>query len=109
LPKLITYEERCLIEKLLKKGLSCSEIAKRINRSKNGVITEVRKNGGKEFYNAKEADKNSLLKFEEKKQKLKNINLKNTRQYYLKQRIANLEMQVEILYDTLKGLLKNDT
>ena len=106
--KPITFEERKEIQKLLSKGLSCSEISRYINRSKNGVVTEVRRGGGKDSYLAKKSQKEADLKNSIRCEKLKKINVGNKIQYYMKQRIENLEMQVEILYDTIKEIIKND-
>lgn len=104
----ITYEERVQIEKLLKKGLSCGKIAIEIGRSKNGVVAEVRERGGRDNYTAKQAQAIADEKNREKKEKLHKLNVGNKRTFFMKQRIENLEMQVEILYETLKEL-KNDS
>ncbi len=106
--KSINFEERENIEKLLKEGLSCGQIAVKINRSKNGIVCEVRKLG-KENYIAKEAERiaqENLIK------KYKNIGglakkrNKEQREITLR-KIENLEMQIDILHDTIKEILKN--
>lgn len=102
--KPLTFHERQLIEKHLKRGHSISETARRISRSKTGVTYEVRRAGGIDKYNAINAqeivDTNIILK----SQKLKFLNQGNQVSFKMKQRIENLEMQVEILLDTIKEL-----
>lgn len=103
-----TYEERKIIETLLRKnGLSCGKIAKHIGRSKNGVVSEVRINGGALKYNAKEAEESFNKRMIEKRQKLHDLNKGNKRTFYMKKRIENLEMQLEILCETTKEILKH--
>jgi len=55
----ITFEERQKIEKLLNEGFSCSKISAIIGRGRNVVVVEVRRSGGKNGYNAKDAQKMS--------------------------------------------------
>ena len=102
----LTFEERKLIEKHLKSGLSCTETAKRINRGKNTVVFEVRRAGGK-IYSAIEAQKRSDSTKDEKYRKLSLRNKGNKVQCNMKQRIEILEMQIEILHETIKGLLND--
>ena len=102
--KPFTFEERKKIERYIKMGKSCGETAVLIGRSKNGVVTEVRRGGGK-FYSAKVGqsivDKNT----EEKYRKLSERNKGNKVSFFMKHRIENLEMQVEILHDAIKELM----
>ncbi len=101
----LTLEERKQIEQLIKQGLSCGNIAQEINRSKNCVVVEVRRNG-KELYNAKLAHKDAIER-DQKKRRVVSLKLKEAPpSYQMKQRIENLEMQVEILHDTIKEILK---
>jgi IS30 family transposase len=99
-----TFEERKEIQKHISKGISCSETARLIGRSKNGVTTEVRKGGGR-FYNAKIAQNLSDKIRSERYEKLSQMNKSNKVAFKLKTRIENLEMQVEILHDCIKELL----
>lgn len=46
----ITIEERRVIERLLKEGYRNFEIANKINRSQNTLITELKRGGGRENY-----------------------------------------------------------
>ena len=103
--KPFSFEERQQIEKHIKAGKSCGETAKLIERSKNGVVTEVRRGGGK-FYSAKIAQNLADSNMEVKYRKLSERNKGNKVSFFMKQRIENLEMQVEILHDTIKELMK---
>lgn len=102
--KAITFEERKQIEKHIQAGLSCCETARRIGRSKNGVVAEVRKGGGK-HYSAKIAQNLTDKTLEEKYRKLSERSKGNDVSFRMKRRIENLEMQVEILHDAIKELM----
>lgn len=102
--KAFTFDERKLIEKHVKTGKSCGDIAKLIGRSKNGVVTEVRRGGGK-FYTAKTGQNIADTNLENKYRKLSERNKGNNVSFRMKQRIENLEMQVEILHDAIKELM----
>jgi IS30 family transposase len=99
----ITFHERELIEKYVNKGFSCGQIAKIIGRSKNGVVTEVRRGGGMR-YSAKVSQNLMNSKEEARRNKLSEINKGRAGNSPLK-RIENLEMQIEILHDTIKELM----
>lgn len=98
-----TYEERLQIQKHIAAGKSCCETASLIGRSKNGVISEVRRGGGR-FYDAKIAQNLSDKIKHDKYKKLSERNTGNKVTFKMKKRIENLEMQVEILHDTIKEL-----
>ena len=104
--KMLTFDERQLIEKYIKKGFSCGETAKTIGRSKNAVVTEVRRGGG-EHYSAKIGQNLSDKIQGEKYRKLSERNKSNKVTFKMKQRIENLEMQVEILFETIRGILND--
>lgn len=55
----LTFDERKKIKSYIDKGYSLSDTAKLINRSKNGVLTEVRKNGGSKNYDPIKAEENA--------------------------------------------------
>lgn len=57
LNKMLSLEERLLIEQYAKTSLSAAAISRLLGRSKNCVNTEYRKNGSRETYNAQEAHK----------------------------------------------------
>ena len=109
----LNYKDRKLIEQLINdEGVyySLGAIAEAIGRSKNGVITEVRRNGGRDVYNAQMAQKRAcdLKKLRvEKLQKAWKENPMPTPYAKMKERIENLELQIEILIDTIKDM-KND-
>jgi IS30 family transposase len=104
--KRLTFEERKQIEWYVKHGKSCSEIAILINRSKNVVITEVRR-AGKKFYSAKEGQRIADVNMENKYRKLSERNKGNKITFKMKQRIENLEMQIEILHDMIRSLMND--
>lgn len=104
----INFKERVLIESYLKDGLSASKIALEIGRSKNGVITEIRRGGGRDNYCSKQSQLIMDQKEAQRLNKMKEINKKYTVLSLLQQKVENLEMQIEILYDTIKEILKNE-
>lgn len=101
----IKYEERIQIEKYLSQGKKRGEIADLIKRSKNGVNTEIRKNGGPEAYSAIKAQARAEKIREDAYRKLSEFN-KKQRENSLTKRVQNLEMQIEILHDCIKELMK---
>ena len=103
--KSLCFEERALIEKFLKMGLTCSEIGRRLGRGKNTIVVEVR-NKGREGYTATKAQKQSDETRSLGYKKLSEINSGKKKTYFYKERIENLEMQVEILHETIKELMK---
>ena len=52
----VSYEERCQIDALKKEGLSLSQIARRLGRSKSTVSREVARNSGGRGYRPKQAE-----------------------------------------------------
>lgn len=103
----ITFEERLEIEKLIKHGLSCGAIAIAIGRSKNGIVSEVRK-GGKANYCAKKSQEITDKVRWEKYRKLSELNKGKAAGGYqcIKTKVNNLEMQVELLHEIVKELIK---
>lgn len=96
-------EERKRIEEFIKLGLSGGQIAKAINRSKNGVNTEIKKNGGREAYNGLKAQENFINRMTTGYEKLALHNKGQETPYnVLRDKIAVLEMQVEILFELTK-------
>lgn len=100
----LTFQERVKIENHIRNGLSCSQAAKLIGRSKNGVVQEVRRAGGK-AYSAKIGQNISDFNLQEKYRKLSERNKGNKVTFKMKERIENLEMQLEILHETLKEIM----
>ena len=98
----LTLDERLLIEKYVKKNYSFYGIARIIQRTTSCVCREVNRYT-RETYSAKIAQEDADQNFVAKNEKMKKKNREKPK--YL-QRIENLEMQMEILHDTIKELLK---
>lgn len=105
----LSLRERQFIEKQIKKNISLSSIGVMLKRGKNTVITEVRRYGGRDKYNANNAHKLAQEKNEERIKKTTNSLKKSSFNPYisLSEKIKILEMQIEILFDTIKEM-KND-
>lgn len=101
----LDLDERKRIYSLLIQGYSCIQISKIISRGKNTVISEVKRNGGRENYNPYEANESAWRR---KSIRIKNLTktiTSNPSPYkILLNRIENLEMQVEILIDCVMQL-----
>lgn len=69
LTKNLSLEERLFIEKYLKENLSGVTISQLLNRSRTTIEQEIRINGGKALYNAKEAQMRTDMKKESARQK----------------------------------------
>ncbi len=107
--KRLTLEERKQIQGLLKKNpsISAHSIAKLIGRSKNALVVELRRNG-RETYSALKAHKAAEAREAQRLESGRNTNKELIPKLNLgfKKRIENLEMQVEILVDTIKTMRK---
>lgn len=99
----LKFEERRQVEKLIKEcpDLSLTQISKLINRGKNTVIDEVRKNGGREVYNAELAHHRYL---DLRAKKSQNVTLENHPIHRMKNKIDAIEMQLEIIIEELRAL-----
>lgn len=107
LVKRFTLEEREIIEELIKSGKSITGISVFLKRSKNGLSSELNKNGGRVNYNAKNAHERHLKTKYIKHQKLsKKFEGKIFESNGLISRIENIEMQIEIILDLVKELKK---
>ena len=101
----LTLEERIFIQEHIKKGFSLSETARVMGRGKNTVVTEVRNNGGIYLYNAKQAQEAAYVNRIQGDLKRKAVLSKSPNPYLsLKQRLDAMEMQMEILIETIKDL-----
>lgn len=93
---------------MLKKGSSLAEIARKIGRGKQTIAAEVSKNGGRDAYKAAEAHKSATQRKVERDIKcsyaIKNRFLLSRDD--LVERIENLEMQLEIISETLKEVTR---
>lgn len=106
--KPLTLEERIFIEKLLRQGVSCGEISRRLNRGKNTVVYEVRRYGGRDTYIATQAEAASRQKMVDRYEKLSKMNLGHKYNLGIKFRLENLEMQMEIVIETLNKMRRNE-
>ena len=100
----ITFEERKLVEKYAKQGISGNQIARLLKRSLNLINCEFKRAGGRENYSAKESQRLSEKTKEEKYKRLSKMNKGRIVNPNVK-RIENLEMQIEILHETIKGMM----
>mgnify|MGYP003396458589 FL=1 len=101
--KLFKFEEREQIQKLISQGLSASAIARKIGRSKNGVIVEIRKNGGREKYNASLAQENRVVVWGESiHRRQQRINDYSSIKYLLEQ-VKSLQEQINIIFELLNN------
>jgi IS30 family transposase len=105
----LILEERKAIEKGIKEGLSSLAISKNINRGKNSVVVEIRRSGGRENYSAIEAQEAATYRRKHKYEKLKEFykqNPEKANNFYkgLQHRIEALEMQIEILTETIREI-----
>jgi len=98
--KPISLAHRQIIEGCLRSPVyfTYREIGEKIGRSGPSVNNEVAKNGGRKGYSASKAYEDVISGL---KRGRKHINL-----YELLERIENLEMQIEILTDIIKGKTK---
>ncbi len=100
--------ERNTIAKMIKKGYCLAAIAKALGRGKQTICAEVNKNGGRDTYNPAEAQKKAEQRKLERdikcKYAIKNRYIKPNEN--LIERLENLEMQFEILSETLKEVTR---
>lgn len=99
-----TKKEREEIDRLLKDGKSCTYIANQIGRSSAGVAREVAKNGGKYFYNSDKAQDRYEINTNKREASFKKSTEKALGIVAIHNKIASLEMQMEIVLNTLKEL-----
>jgi IS30 family transposase len=103
--KRITFEEREKIEMLLKKGFGMYSTATAIQRPNSTVTYEIRNNGGRHGYDAVKAQQRADTASERGSEtlKLRGGNRKSIKESF-EQRINNLEMQLEIILQTIKEI-----
>lgn len=106
LRKLFTLEDRVQIQELLESGYNVSAIAKMVERSKNGVATEVRKNGGPYEYDAAKAQKRSEQVHEDKKETVSKKLKNEPESFGMHRRIIELEKQVAFLSNEIEKIKK---
>jgi IS30 family transposase len=108
--KAFVLEERKLIQDGIKRNISLSEIAREINRSKNGVVSEVRKYGGREKYNAEKAHALALKIQVKKYDKISKDQKGQPPNFNMQHRVCELERkmtQMESMIATLLHIVKN--
>jgi IS30 family transposase len=107
---LLNLENRQIIEQMIKERYSHAKIAELLDRGQSHISREIRNHSVNGLYNAiyaeeysKESRKRSAKRISQTK-----IELQKERDIpysTLKVRVENLEMQIEILTDTIKELL----
>lgn len=104
--KSLTLHERIKIEQLLTKDVSLSYIARFLDRGKNTVVQEVRRNGGRFSYSAKKAQERAdEVRAEGYLRLSQNNKAKQFKSKLAKiHDIENLQMQIDILVDEIKLL-----
>lgn len=113
--KRLTLEDRKLIEEHLKNGGRPRRIAELLGFSFSSIYRELRKNGGVRNYSAEKAHQtylNMLTRLSEQmsknhKKKQENTDFRREIPSDILDRISSLEMQIEILYDTITEIKKN--
>ena len=100
--------ERKIIYKMMKKAHSCGEIAKFLGRGKNSIVVEVRRNGGRDAYDPVIAEQQARERTVRRIKKSSETTKGKVANPYkhLSDRIENLEMQLEIVTETLKELTR---
>ena len=105
-PPELTLAERIKIEKLKNMGLSAYAIGDFIGRGKQTIVTEFSRSGGRETYNAEQADKDS-----KQRRVLRNLKIsKGMREEgkspskILWDRLDAITLQLDLLYDEVKNL-----
>lgn len=86
---------------------SCADICRKIGRGKNSVVVEIRRNGGREIYNANKAHEEAAERRKLGYEKISTINKSNPKKYSnpwmsLNNKIESLGMQIQIVLDELK-------
>lgn len=102
----LSFEERRKIKELHDKGFKGMAISQQLGRGKNTVLVELRRFHGRTYdpeIAQKEANERVIKRYESVSNTLRKNPTPNPYQALLK-RIECLEMQVEILMDTIKEM-----
>jgi len=102
----LKVDERKVIQKMIKEGQPASMIAYCLNRSKNAISTEIRRNGGREQYNALQAQKNSEETAKQKHIQVSNKLKGREESFGMHARIIALEKAVSSLLIEVESLRK---
>lgn len=101
----LKLEERKEIEHLLALPVSICKISRIIKRPKQTIVMEVRRNGGKQLYNADKAHERARRVELERKAKLSARRAPRPMSLFsLNQKIDCLKMQMDIIFDELTNL-----
>lgn len=104
----LNYAERKTIGKLLKENQSLSSIARTLGRGKQAVTNEVARNGGRQVYNPEEAERKAQQRKDIRDQKCSDMikqRYKEAAHHSIEDRVQTLEMQLEILIETVKEVV----
>lgn len=106
--KPLTLEERKEIKKWISRKYTLSNIAEILERGKNTVIAEVKRNGGRDSYDQIQAHKRAeCMQVERLRKTSETLKGKAINPYTtMSEKISNLEMQLEILLEEVKRLRK---
>lgn len=99
----LTIKERKVIEEFSKKGFSFHAIAKEVKRGTSTIRREIKKNGGKENYNAEEAQK-YFSSYLDKKVLYGQEGKMSEYIQDIEKRLDAFEMQLEIIFEMLKEI-----
>lgn len=102
----LTLEERILIEKYAKKGYSANLISKILGRNQSVISVELKRLGDRSQYDAQKAHEQCLQGW--KRGGVNSVKKRRGNSQSINNRVTNLEMQLKILYETIKEL-KNDS
>lgn len=102
----LTLEERILIEKYVKKGYSGRLISKILGRNASVISMEIHRFADRSQYDAQKAHEQCSQGW--KKGGINSSRWRKSTIQLMNDRLTNLEMQLKILYETIKEL-KNDS
>ncbi len=104
----LCLSERNMIGSMIKQGLCLAAVARQLKRGKQTIAEEVNRNGGRDAYDPVAAHAASMKRKASRDMKL-SLSLKYKEfkpDENLLQRLENLEMQVEILSETIKEVTR---
>lgn len=99
----LCLEERKKIALMISNGENFSQIARTLGRGKQTIANEIYNFGGREGYDADKANDLSMARKIERQIKC-SLTTKKHKNTTVLSRIENLEMQIEILLDTIKEM-----
>lgn len=101
----LTLKERKEIKYFIDQMFSMHEIARKVGRSSTCILNEVRRYGGRDNYDPILAHKKAIDANELRIEKLKKFNYQYSKKS-MEDRISNIEMQIDIIIQTIKELKK---